>query len=200
MKIDFDQATHIYKIDGFPVPSVTQIIRETVGIGWGAAEWYLTRGRAIHACAAFIAQGKEFKFDDRLTGYVAALKKFFAEVKPIDCMSEMPVGCSFYRYCGTVDLVCTIGSYRAIIDYKHSFDKYRIALQLGGYSVAIKEASGFDIKIGFGVQIKENGTYQMTDKIDLRTPRNEFLALRTTYAVKERLGELSSQKEKKENE
>ena len=54
MEIDFDELTHTYKLYGSPVPSVTQVIGEIIGSGWKAAEWYLTRGRAIHKCAEFI--------------------------------------------------------------------------------------------------------------------------------------------------
>ena len=77
MNIEFSEADHTYKLNARPVPSVTQIIKETVGTCWQTSEWYLMRGKAIHACAAFIAEGKEFKFDERLSGYVAAIKKFF---------------------------------------------------------------------------------------------------------------------------
>ena len=75
--IDFDPIAHEYKIHGQPVPSVTQIISEVIGHGWSAAKWFLDRGKAIHACAAFIAEGKKFKYDERLVGYVQALERFF---------------------------------------------------------------------------------------------------------------------------
>jgi hypothetical protein len=193
--IEFDEATHTYKLDGKVVPNVTGIISETVGVGWKVNEWFLTRGKAIHLCAAFIAQGKEFKFDERLSGYVSALRKFFKEVNPTILGSEIKVASDLYQYAGTLDLLCKIG-YNCIIDYKHSIDKYRLPLQLGGYSQAWKETSEDDetINYGYGVEIKENGTYSMSERIDLRIPRNEFLALRTAYRIKERCGELSSQK------
>ena len=41
---------------------------------------------------------------------------------------------------------------------------------------------------GIGVAIKEDGTYSMTKPIKLDNYRREFLALRATYAVRERLG------------
>jgi hypothetical protein len=180
----FDEKTHTYAIDGNPVPSVTQIISEIVGVAWTAAPWYLERGKAIHKCAEFIIKGKEFKFDDRLAGYITALKSFFKIVKPELIGCEQVVYSQTYRFAGTLDLGCKIGGVKTIIDWKHSIDKNRIPLQLGGYSVALKEMTREEFNHGIGVQIKEDGTFQMTEKTDLRRPRNEFLSLRTAYAIK----------------
>ena len=190
MNITFNEEDHTYTIDGCPVPPVTHVIKNTVGTGWEASPWYLQRGKAIHACAAFIAQGIDFKFDERLAPYVAALKKFFKEIHPEVYGQEIRVGSSLYQFAGTLDLNCKISTNNCLIDWKHSIDKHRIPLQLGGYSLAFKETFGKEINYGFGVEIRENGTYNMTKIIDLHIPRNEFLALRTTYRIKERCGEI----------
>ena len=196
MIIDFNEQEHTYKIDGRKVPSVTQIISETIGHGWIAADWYLTRGRAIHKCAEFIAQGKDFKYDDRLAGYVAALRKFFSEVKPVVIKSELFVGSSTYQFCGTLDLICKIGTRNVIIDYKHSVDKIRIPLQIGGYAIGMRDTYGTEYCFGSGVQPKEDGTYSMTEIFKLDIPAREFLALRTCYRIKEKTGTLSYQQKK----
>jgi hypothetical protein len=196
MKIDFCETGHTYRLNGKTVPSVTQIIKETVGCGWQTSEWYLTRGKAIHACAALVAEGKSFKFDERLSGYVAALKKFFSEMKPQLIGCETFIYSEMYQYAGRLDLGCKISGHRAIIDWKHNIDKVRTPIQIGGYSAALKEMTHEFFDLGFGVEIRENGTYNMTEAIDLRRSRNEFLALRTAYAIKEKCGELSFQKEK----
>jgi hypothetical protein len=195
----FDEKTHSFILDGFKIPSVTQIIAETTGTAWKAAPWYMERGKAIHACAAFIAQGKEFKYDERLSRYVAALRKFFKEVNPEVLGKEIRVSSQTFQYAGILDLACKIYAHYSIIDWKHSCDKIRIPLQLGAYSQAYKETFGKEINSGYGVEIHENGTYVMTERIDLRIPRNEFLSLRTTYRIKERCGELSFQKKEKSN-
>jgi hypothetical protein len=194
--ISFDEAKHEYKITGSVVPGVTSIIKEITGTQWNAAEWYLTRGKAIHACAALIAQGKEFKFDERLAGYITALRKFFSEVKPEfnNGSSEKNVYSLPYLFAGTVDLICNIGNRKVLIDYKHSIDIERLKWQLGGYSQAYKDQSKIEINHGCGVEIRENGTYSMTPIFDLRKLRGEFLAMRTVYGIKERLKQLSFQK------
>jgi hypothetical protein len=189
-----DSAAHTYTIDGRIVPGVTEIIRETTGQSWRVGDWYLERGKAIHACAAFIAQGKKFKFDERLSGYVEALRKYFKEVEPKNCITEILVWSVIYRYAGTLDMNCIIGGKVCLIDWKHSCDKNRIGIQLGGYSQAYKESYEVEINSGYGVEIHNNGTYCMSEKIDLRVSRNQFLALRTAYAIREKCGELSFQK------
>jgi hypothetical protein len=195
-KISFNQETHEYRLDDIPVPSVTHIISETIGHGWTATDWYLTRGRAIHRCAEFICQGKEFKFDERLTGYIAAIRKFFADTKAEIIKSELAVASIVFQYAGTLDLICKIGTRNVIIDWKHSIDKNRIPLQIGGYAVAARETIGMEYCFGAGVQIKESGTYQMTEIFPLAIPAREFLALRTCYRIKEKCKTLSTQKEK----
>jgi hypothetical protein len=194
MNIDFSEADHTYKLNAQTVPSVTQVIKETVGTCWQTSEWYLTRGKAIHACAAFIAEGKQFKFDERLSGYISAIKKFFHECEPVEAGSEIIVGSLLYLFAGTLDLKCKIGGRKYLIDYKHSLDKVRIPLQLGGYSQALKETTGEEFNFGIGVEIHENGTYIMTDTLELKIARNQFIALRVAYTTKEKCGELSTQK------
>lgn len=197
--IDFNEAKHEYKIDGRPVPSVTQIISEILGHGWQAEQWYLDRGKAIHKCAEFICQGKEFTADPRLAGYVAAISNFFAETKAEIIHSELRVASIKYDFAGTLDLICKIGARNVIIDWKHSVDKIRLPIQVGGYAVACAEIIGREYAFGAGVQIREDGTYRMTEIFNLQIPVREFLALRTAYRIKDACGNLTSQLKEKEN-
>jgi hypothetical protein len=186
---------HEYFLDGLLVPSVTQIIHEILGVQWNASEWYLTRGQAIHKCAEFIAQGKSFEFDKRLSGYVTALKKFFADVKPElkYGFGEQMVVSKTFRYAGTIDLPCKISGINVIVDYKHSIDLERLKLQCGGYSKALSEYTNTpDINHGCGVQIIEDGTYRMTEIFNLKKSRGEFLALRTVYEIRERMNQIGN--------
>ena len=103
----------------------------------------------------------------------------------------------FYKYAGTIDLPCVINNKKVIVDYKHSIDHDRLKLQCGGYARAMLEDKGVIFKYGVGVEIRDDGTYSMTELFPLQTPINEFLALRTTYAIKERM-ELLSYQQKEE--
>ncbi len=182
MSLEFDQSTHTYKLDGVKIPSVTEILNELVPIQYKAGDWYLQRGRAVHACAAMIARGELFNYDDRIAGQVKAIQKFFDEVKPEILQVEHKVYSKTYRYAGTNDLLCKIGYFKVLVDYKGAVDIIRTSLQLAGYSI------GTDIQYGIGIEIKENGSYIMTHKIKLKAWERVFLALRTTYQIREELG------------
>jgi hypothetical protein len=194
MKIEFNSENHSYLLNGVQAPSVTTIIKEIIGCAWEASDWYLERGTVVHACAHLIAQGKNFKFDEQVAGEISALKRFFEEVKPEVIASEIFVASEIYHYCGTLDFACRIGRDLAIVDWKASVDKLRTPIQIGGYSQAYKEMFSKEINAGYGVEIKSNGTYSMTPRIDLKKSRNQFLALRTAYALRESAGLLESQK------
>jgi len=184
----FDPTTHTYKINGIAVPSVTQVIEKTLGISFKADDWYLQRGQAIHACAKFIAEGKAFHNPDtRIDGYVRALRKFFNQVEPEVFVCEESYYSERYKFAGTMDLIARINKKLCILDYKNSFEKERLKLQLGGYSVLHMPGNLGFIKTGYGVKLNDNGTYSMTTAIDLKSARSEFLVLRSYLNLKDRI-------------
>ena len=185
----FDEETHTYTINGIKVPSVTEVISKTLGRIWYADDFYLRRGSAIHACAKMIAEGKDFDYDERIEGYVKALKRFFKEVKPEVLHIEKTMYSKKFSFAGTSDLVCKISNRLCVEDYKASFEKERLKLQLAGYALLYQENHGKVIKLGHGIKLNNNqlGTYSMTEPIDLRQARNDFLVLRNYLAIKERV-------------
>ncbi len=187
MSLECDQ-NHIYRLDGKIIPSVTQILNELVPIKYKAGDWYLKRGSAVHACAAFIARGIDFDFNEQIAGQVAAIQKFFAEARPDVKFVEERVSSRLYRFAGTLDLAADLRSLRyqfrdALIDYKSSMSVDRTGLQLAAYSLCMVNP----ISWGLCVEISEEGKYRMSEPINLKNYRREFLALRATYAVRERL-------------
>ena len=184
MGLELDQATHTYKLDGKIIPGVTQILDELVPIQYKSSDWYLQRGRAVHACAAFIARGIDFDHHEDISGQVAAIRKFFDEVKPEIIAVEKILFSEQYRFAGTLDLFAKTKNRNGLYDYKSSISVDRIGLQLGAYSLCLPE----NILWGYGIKINDRGKYFMTKPINLKNYRREFLALRATYAVRERLG------------
>jgi len=177
-----------YELDGKPIPSVTEILAEILGVGWQAGEFYLQRGRAVHACAALIAQGKDFDFDPQIAGQVQACRKFFEVFKPEVIAVEAPMISELYQFAGTADLIARINGKKCVVDYKASIPKTAI-LQLAGY------AELFDLKWGMPVVLGENGNFRPGKIVDLKIPRRKFLALLTTYNVKRELGLLKGEAE-----
>lgn len=185
MSLVFNKKQHIYRLNGVVVPGVTEIITDLLPYPFQATKWHLLRGSKVHNYAAKIARGEKLNCDDRLLGHIEGIKKFFDEVKPRVIDVEQQVYSSRYQYAGTYDLYAEIGGKICLVDYKNSLNYNRVALQLAGYSVAHKD----EIRWGMGVQIKDNGKYTMTDKpIRLRPFEREFLAMRSVYEIRKRLG------------
>lgn len=188
MKCDltYDAANHEYKLNGFPVPSVTQIIKAVLGSGYPDSpdkQWRMERGRAIHACVALIAQGKQFTNDPAIDGYVAAARKWFADNKPTIVQVEQPVANVTFQYAGTPDLVCRSLKAPILVDWKSCLEPERAKLQLAFYSLCFKPP----IKWGIAVELREDSTYKTPGLWDLRRAQQEALAIRTVYNIKLRL-------------
>ena len=180
----FNPDSHTYTIAGRPVPSVTQIIRKILGDAiWSASDFYLGRGSAVHACAAFIARGKQFQHDPIITGQVAACRLFFAE-NDIEVLEvEQPIYSMTYQFAGMLDLHCIVRKSRdTIIDWKSALSEVA-EIQVGGYAIERPKA-----KWGLIVALQENGRYKAGKMFRLAQRKNEFLALRSVYGIRQRLG------------
>lgn len=181
----FDATTHTYKIDGVAVPSVTQVLSDLIP-GWQASEWYLQRGTAVHACCAMIARGVAFDYDPAIDGQVRACRRFFQEVRPcvLSGTTERSLFSTRYKFGGTMDLAAVIGKDRTIIDWKASFGA-ALPYQLAAYSIVCQEVlDDGRINRGVGVQLNEDGTYQMSHVYDLRNYQHSFLALLSAYKIR----------------
>jgi len=179
-RYEFDAETHRYRIDGLPVPSVTQVLRDLVP-GWSATEWHLQRGRAVHACAALIAAGKTFDADPQIAGQVEACHKWFREWQPAVGSAEVQVYNVAYAYAGTYDLLAYINGRLTLVDWKASLDA-RVAWQLAAYSAAMVDR----VEVGVGVALQADGTYQ-TRSFKLAGYRREWFAMRAVFGIRERL-------------
>lgn len=182
-KCSFDAATHSYRISDRPVPSVTQVIRAVLPMEWQASEWYLQRGRAVHAACAFLARGVEFTADPRIAGQIAACREFLAAFRPEIMEVEEPRHSRLYQFAGCPDLVARIDGRLTIIDYKASLAP-TVEFQLGAYS----ELTG--ARLGMAVELREDGTFRVDRMRDLARPRREFLAMLAVYGIMRRLGKL----------
>lgn len=176
----FDPETHTYTIEGRRVPNVTEVLNDLLPCH-RASEWHLQRGRAVHACAAFVAQGIEFEHDEVIAGQVEACKRFFREVNPVVIDVEKVMYSTTYLFAGTADLICRIGKHTCVLDWKASFSK-ALPYQLGGYSI---EAN---VPFGVGVQLCDDGKYHMTEFYDMKRYRHGFLALLSAYNIRKQCG------------
>jgi len=179
----FDPSTHTATMDGRIVPTVTQVLDVTLpGAVHHAGDWYMERGTAVHAAAAFIARGKSFSVDPQIAGQVAACRMWFAEWRPDVLEVEKTMFSSAYMFAGTADLVCQIDKKVVILDWKASLTEVS-RIQLGGYSVLWPAATH-----GIVVALQDDGRYKSTGLVKLAQYRNEFLADLSNYNQRKRLG------------
>lgn len=188
-QLQFDEQTHTYRIDGRLVPSVTQVIRDVLPTWQGGTEWDMQRGRAVHACAAMIARGEEFEHDPAITGQVEACGRFFAELRVMPYVVEKAVYSSKYQYAGTLDLIAELPWGPTVVDYKATLGP-TVPYQLAAYSIAEAENNDTDrwCRWGIGVELRENGTYQLSEKYNLTRYRAEWLCLLTAWNVRRKCG------------
>jgi len=183
-QVEFDEPTHTYTLNGRKVPSVTQIIRSLIPC-FEADQWYLDRGTAVHACAALIAWGKEFTNDPQIDGQVKAIRAWFRDVKPAVIGAEHIICHATLRYAGRYDLFCGIGGNNVLVDYKGSPCPDVTRIQLGGYALAMDPGGPV---IGYEVQPRDDGSYKMGEKLDLKAGRREFAALLGAWNIREKMG------------
>lgn len=182
----FDPTAHAYFINNRPVPSVTQVMADVIP-GWRAADWYLQRGIAVHACAAMIAQGLEFEHDERIAGQVGACRRFFADTcQHVKTDAEVPVYSVIYQYAGTLDLVVKLHERWTIIDYKATLTD-AVPIQMAAYALAHEEMGYGKVSHGLGVQLNDDGSYKCTEPYQLSRYKAEWLALLTAYNIRRRL-------------
>lgn len=186
MTLTFDPATHTYRLNNSPVPSVTRIISAvfpTMYAGIRDAAYAMQKGQAVHAAAALIARDNLGTYDPQIEGQVAACRKWFADTGAVPMEVEKPVGHELYRYAGTADLVCKIGGKLVIVDWKATVTPH-CQWQLGAYEAAGK----FGCKTGFAVQLNEDGTYNTGGPWDMVKAGREFAIIRSEYGMREREG------------
>jgi len=136
--------------------------------------------------AAFIARNKSFDWDPQIEGQVAALRRFFTEVKPVVVETEFPVYSARYQYAGTLDLLVD-GRQNVIADFKSALTS-AVPYQLAAYALAQNEMGFPIVGRGYGVEIRENGTYKMSEVYDLRKYQQDWLNLLGSYNVRRKCG------------
>jgi hypothetical protein len=122
---------------------------------------------------------------------VDAGRKFLADMPHKVVSVEGVVQSVMHQYCGRYDAVLGLVTPRIsgsfIIDWKtNDADDERVALQLGGYALALGKAAP---RYGMGVGLHEDGTYKCTDVFDMRLKSREFAALRVVWGIQDRLGQ-----------
>lgn len=168
--IAFNEDAHEYRVDGVPVPSVTQIIRFLAVDTAVAADPALRaaaadRGSRVHAaCLAYDYDSEDIEIDGDITGHVQAYAKFCRDYRIKDwLLAETPLGindpgCAF---AGTPDRLGLIDKNRVLVDIKTGgkINKLQCGAQLYGYSTLLERTGRGFADDGWILHLRKDGSY-----------------------------------------
>lgn len=170
MTVDFDPATHTYRVDGVKVPSVTQLVAplgadydEPDDMTENIIDAATDRGTTLHAYLEHRLYGgsrEDFELPDIYEAYADAADLFLAEHEIVPLCVEQPMPGN--GFAGTPDLVCEFDGTAAIVDYKFvsQLAKSKVGAQLAGYRKLCEE-NGIYVDFLFAVQFLKDGTYRL---------------------------------------
>ena len=163
-KLEFNEAEHVYTVDGIVRPGITDILKKT-GISKdydGVDPFYRDRGIAVHLAIKFFLKGTldESTLDPVCVPYLEGFKSWWTEA-PLRRVqaSEMPLYSERLGFCGTLDLV-TAGT---ILDMKCSKDPDP-ASEVQGAAQQVLWFDNFNFQLPFNVlQLPGDGTFKLID-------------------------------------
>lgn len=166
--IDFDAATHTYKLGGKSVPGVSAVLEPLQKLDdippdilAAAAEFGTQVHQAVHL----------FNVDDlvmdslapRVARYLDGYCKFLADSRMQILLTEKRVGSPKYGYCGTLDLWGELQKRRALLDVKATAAYPRIVEpQSAAYAQALQETTGDTTQRRYCLHLREND-YKLTE-------------------------------------
>ena len=177
-KVQFDEATHTYTLDGKELPSVTHIIRYLAVDKANNADPNMAliareRGSAVHEATVMYDYSGEIPddFPAEYAPYLEAYVQFVRDYKPKWELTEHKMGNEYLDFAGTLDRFGLIDGEYAILDIKTSYkvDMPSLSAQLTAYrSLLYKEYSpakwdailekGLNL---YGLQLMRNGKYRL---------------------------------------
>lgn len=143
--IEFDAATHVYRVNGVVVPSVTQILAV---LSDGAKQFYTKesrdRGRAVHAAIDLLHDGDldESSIDARVLPYLEAYRCFLLDSGYLSVGRECVAHSDIHGYCGTLDALGSFVSGYALLDIKTGSIPATVGAQTAAYWTAWNESRG----------------------------------------------------------
>lgn len=187
-ELRFDEAEHRYYLKNGSgereIPGVTRIIASHVK-GWQAGEWYLARGKAVHAAVKLALEDKLdwSTVDPRCEGRVRAILNFIDNTKLRAVAIEKPMASQLHQFAGTVDFIGEdTDNGLTACDWKSSFEP-SATIQLGLYSVLWAETNYRPVNRGVIVECGDKGEYRCNwlTKSELRNAGNLGLAMVSVY-------------------
>ena len=168
-ELTFDDCSHIYRLNGNVIPSVTKIMEPLSSHEYREVDkWVLqkaaNRGTAVHnAIENWIKFGIE-DLDPDYRGYFDGFKNWWNTYKPEPIGSEVKTYHRILGYAGTVDLVAVIGGRIVLVDFKTTsklIDK-NCKVQLEAYAQALAS---------HGIEVEEKRILHLTKDGGWKEPK-----------------------------
>lgn len=159
--IEFDESTHIYKVDGVELPSVTTITSILSNIEYKEIDPEILKragykGSRVHkAIEDYLLWGEyelEIEFEPFMEQFKRALEKEqFATTKTEFKLTNGEI-------CGTIDNMSLLGDNVIIIDYKTTskIHKKLLEAQFGGYKI-LCDANNIKVDKWYGLFLNKKG-------------------------------------------
>jgi len=184
----FDDEPHIYRLDGFEIPSVTTIMEplsnaKYKGISDATLNNAAEKGTAVHNA---IENYIKFGIDDvppEHRGYFEAFLDWWNAEHPEVISSEVKIYHKILRYGGTIDLLVIIEGKLVLVDIKTTaaLMDSTCGVQLEAYSQALK-SHGIEIERKCILHLKKDGKYTVRDyKTNDPVRWKVFGALKSVY-------------------
>lgn len=170
-KIEFNEADHTYRLDGQPVPGVSEIIEASYDFRFvdaAAMEASRDKGKKVHKTIELHEAGRlnRAKLDPVLDRHLAQWERFKADMGYVPEAGEVMVASKRYGYCGTLDsrgiwlpgFVDRENERAALVDVKTGAEYPGHRLQTAGYKIAAVEMGLLpDSTLRASVYLEEDG-------------------------------------------
>ncbi len=165
-KLTFNEENHQYFLDGFPIPSVSEIIKPLhnriyKNIDGKALEIAADKGTRVHLAIEFMSKYNLSKFDKDIAGYIEGYKKFRSDHPSWDLLhSELRTYNKALLYGMTIDEVYRTEKGIIICDLKTTSGAWSV--QLSAYKAGF-ESQYKDKKVEgiYILQIFKDGKYEL---------------------------------------
>jgi hypothetical protein len=148
VKIDFDRASHSYRVNGRAVPSVTQVLsplEDFSRVPRHVLEAAREFGQHVHEACDLYNRGELdwLTLDSALTPYVEGWRQFIDETGAVILASEFPVAHDQLGYAGTPDVLIQMRDKLWIPDIKSTaIVPSTVGYQTAAYSKAYQRMTG----------------------------------------------------------
>ncbi len=160
--ISFDEANHLYALNGVPVPGVTSIL---TGLNLIDTKWFTPasrfRGKAVHAAIQFwLEDDLDWNsLSPGLVGYVRSAIRFIETIGLEVARVETLLGSAVHGFCGTGDVIGKVRGEPTVPDWKSGEVLPVTGYQLSGYEICLREENpALDRWRRIGVPLQKDGS------------------------------------------